>query len=153
MAERRFVFEIVDGGDRRRDMLAPEYAVRARPLAPDVWLVWLTGEVDLAAAPALRDELFEIVTATESNVIVDLTDVTLIDSATLGVLLMALRSLDRRGRSLSLVARDERILKTFRITALDRLFAMYGSVEEARGAAPEMNGRRRPNASAVKRRP
>ncbi len=140
MAEPRFAVEILDGAETRREMLAPGFAVRARPLAPDLWLVSLAGEFDLAAAPALRDELFEIVTTTESQVIVDLTDVTLIDSATLGVLVMALRSLEVRGRSLSLVAGDERIRKTFRITALDRLFAVCGSVDEARRAAAAMNG-------------
>ncbi len=126
--------DTLDNHDARRGgcLLAPGFAARRTYLARDVCLVSLEGEFDLAAVPALRDELFEVLSDGTSDVVVDLTDVTLIDSATLGVLLRALRAAKAQQRSLVLVARDERILKTFRITGLDRLFEIYGSLDETR---------------------
>ncbi len=140
----RLALDTLAKHDPRRggSLLAPGFAARRTYLARDVCLVSLEGEFDLAAVPALRDELLKILSDGRSDVVVDLTGVTLIDSATLGVLLRALRAANAQRRSLSLVARDERILKTFRITALDRLFSIYGSLEEASGT----NGRDNPNA-------
>ncbi len=129
-------------GRRRRSLLAPGFAARRRHLAPGVSLVSLRGEFDLAAAPALREQLLEILSDRSSDVVVDLSEVTVIDSSTLGVLLMALRALKAEGRSLSLVARDERVMKTFRITALDRLFDVYESLDQASEAG-------RPRARAI----
>ena len=130
----RLTSDTLDKHDAGRggSLLAPGFAARRTYLAGDACLVFLEGEFDLAAVPALRAELFEILSDGRQDVVVDLTDVTLLDSATLGVLLRVLRAAKAQQRSLVLVARDERILKTFRITALDRLFEIYGSLDEAR---------------------
>ncbi len=118
-------------GAQVRCLFAPGFAAMTAYLAPGVFVVSLEGEFDLATAPALREQLLEILSDSSSDVVVDLSNVTLVDSSTLGVLFRALRALRAEDRSFSLVARDERILKTFRITALDRVFEVYDSLDEA----------------------
>ncbi len=68
------------------------------------WLVALTGEHDLATAAALRAELDRVL-AGGSGVVVDLSQVTFIDSSVVGVLLNAHRSTaERPGQALVVVA-------------------------------------------------
>jgi anti-sigma B factor antagonist len=92
------------------------------------------GEVDVYTAPRLRERLIELVDAGAKHVIVDLSRVEFLDSTGLGVLVGALKRLRAVDGSLGLVCAQERLLKIFRITALDRVFSLYESVEAATSA-------------------
>src|SRR3954447_11271663 len=92
------------------------------------------GEVDVYTAPRLRERLVELVEAGARSVIVDLSRVEFLGSTGLGVLVGALKRLRAAGGTLALVCGHERLLKIFRITALDRVFALYDSVEAATAA-------------------
>jgi anti-sigma B factor antagonist len=65
------------------------------------------------------------------HVVVDLGRVEFLDSTGLGVLVGALKRLRGVGGELSLVCNQERLLKIFRITGLDRVFTLYPTVEGA----------------------
>ena len=92
------------------------------------------GEVDVYTAPRLRERLVELVEQGAKHVVVDLSRVEFLDSTGLGVLVGALKRLRAVGGTLGLVCSHERLLKIFRITALDRVFALYGTVEAATAA-------------------
>ncbi len=94
-------------------------------------VVTVSGEVDVATAPALRECLDRVVGLDEGAVVVDLRGVTFIDSTGLGVLIGAHRASSDAGRELRLVLAEPRILKVFEITGLTDLFAIDGSLEEA----------------------
>jgi anti-sigma B factor antagonist len=64
-------------------------------------------------------------------VIVDLTDTTFIDSSSLGVLIGAHRRLLRLQGRLVVVCNNDAIAKTFRITGLDGVFTIVGTLDEA----------------------
>jgi anti-sigma B factor antagonist len=89
------------------------------------------GEVDVYTAPRLRERLIELVEGGARHVVVDLSRVEFLDSTGLGVLVGALKRLRAAGGTLGLVCAHERLLKIFRITALDRVFALYDTVEAA----------------------
>jgi len=74
-------------------------------------------------APRLEQELSAAVGNGASQVVVDLSDCTFLDSTALGVLI-ATRTQLRRHAELTLVATDRNIRKVFEITGLDRLFAI-----------------------------
>jgi anti-sigma B factor antagonist len=96
----------------------------------------VSGEVDLATAPALRECLGELAAGGVRHVVVDLRQVSFLDSIGLGVLIAASRRL-RGGEpagSLRLVCTNERIVKLFVLTGLLGMFPMYASVEQARAA-------------------
>lgn len=92
------------------------------------------GEVDLYTAPELKQELLDAIESGATDVIVDLTLTTFIDSAALGVLVGAVRRLRERDGRLSIVCSERSIRKIFEITGLDRVLAIHASRQEALGA-------------------
>jgi len=62
---------------------------------------------------------------------VDLQNVTFMDSTGLGVLVGRLKLVRTHDGSLSLVCSNDRVLKVFAITGLDKVFRIYPTVEQA----------------------
>lgn len=94
-------------------------------------VVEVRGEVDVYTASTLRERLMELVEAGAQYVVVDFQRVDFLDSSGLGVLVGALKRLRMAGGDMSVVCDSEKLLKIFRITALDRVFTLYESVEAA----------------------
>ncbi|MDZ4179533.1 MAG: STAS domain-containing protein [Coriobacteriia bacterium] len=92
----------------------------------------LSGEVDVYTSPRLKQELADVVDAGCVQVVVDLENLSFIDSSGLGVLVSGLRRVKDKGGTLRLVCTKDGILKIFRITGLDKVFAVFANVEEAR---------------------
>lgn len=92
------------------------------------------GEVDLLNAAQLREQLLELIDSGSRRVVVDLGGVMFLDSTGLGVLVGGLKRLRAVGGSFSLVCDKEPLLKIFRITALDQVFPIFSTTEEAIGA-------------------
>jgi len=104
---------------------------KAEQVAGDVWVIALSGEVDLYTAPEFKQHLLDVIAQGARQVVVDLTDTTFIDSTTLGVLVGGVKRLRPNGGQLSIVCSDRNITKIFEITGLDRVFTIYGSRDEA----------------------
>jgi anti-sigma B factor antagonist len=104
--------------------------------ADDVRVVGVSGEVDVYAAPELRERLSEML-EDGRPVVVDLTEVGFLDSTGLGALVAARTSAAERGVTLPLVCTNQRILKLFTITGLDGVFKIYDTVDEAVAALAE----------------
>jgi anti-sigma B factor antagonist len=78
------------------------------------------GELDMWAAPALRDALARALEACLPHVVVDLTDATFVDSTTIGTLLAASKHLREAGSRLQLRCTNRNVLRTFEIAGLER---------------------------------
>jgi anti-sigma B factor antagonist len=89
------------------------------------------GEIDVYTAPQLRQRLIELVEEGSQHIVVDMEHVEFLDSTGLGVLVGGLKRVRALDGSLRLVCAQERILKIFRITGLEKVFGIYGSVDEA----------------------
>jgi anti-sigma B factor antagonist len=96
-----------------------------------VAVVSVSGEVDAYSAGILRRELLGVITAGAQVVVVDLDATTFIDSVTLGVILGAVRRLQNRHGELRVSSANPAIRRTFEITQLDRVLAVYASRDEA----------------------
>ncbi|MFN0156153.1 MAG: STAS domain-containing protein [Gaiella sp.] len=97
-----------------------------------VFLLTLTGEVDLHTAPEVRERLTEASMKRANLAVVDLSSVTFIDSMTLGVLLGANKRLRACGAQLRVVVpTDGGIRRIFEITLLDKIFLLYETRAEA----------------------
>src|SRR4051794_9736039 len=92
-------------------------------------LIELRGEFDVSTAAEVRSAL----TSAEGcpRVVVDLTDVPIIDSTALSVLVVAHKRLRRTGRELVVVLPDSGMTTKFEIAGLDRFFSIATSREEA----------------------
>lgn len=91
----------------------------------------LGGEVDVYTSPKLKQELADAVDSGCVHIVVDLENLSFIDSSGLGVLVSALRRVKEQGGTLRLVCTKDGTLKIFRITGLDKVFPLFTSVAEA----------------------
>jgi len=102
----------------------------SRSNSPHV-VVAVSGEVDIATAPKLREKLVELASQGAQQVVVDLNAVEFLDSTGLGVLIGGMKRLRGLDGDLTLVCTQPRILKVFEITGLNRAFTIYDSVDSA----------------------
>ena len=101
----------------------------------DGWaVVAVAGEVDVATAPRLREQLIELVNNGRHHIVVDLSEVEFLDSTGLGVLVGALKRVRTNNGELALVCSEPRILKVFEITGLTKVFPMHRNLADL--AAP-----------------
>jgi anti-sigma B factor antagonist len=98
-------------------------------------VVKVVGELDVATAPLLQARLESAIDRGNPVVVVDLLDVTFIDSTALGVLIGCLKQSKAIGATLRIVASAPRILKVFEITGLTELFSILSTVDEALNSA------------------
>jgi anti-sigma B factor antagonist len=100
-------------------------------IGADAYVVSVSGELDIATADRLAEELERTVERNARRVIVDLVGLTFIDSVALGVLTEEARRLRSTGGTCIVVSQDPRILRVFEITGLDRIFRIERSLAEA----------------------
>ena len=91
----------------------------------------VSGEVDLATAPRLREALTNLVAEGELRLVVDLTSTEFLDSTGLGALVTGLKRIRAKGGEMRVVCTSPRVCKVFEITSLDRVLPLFESVEEA----------------------
>jgi anti-sigma B factor antagonist len=97
----------------------------------DQVVVQVAGEIDVYTAASLREKLADLIDADHTDVVVDLTGVTFMDSTGLGVLVGALKKVRGYGGRLQLVIDQEKVIKVFRITALTQVFTIHETLEAA----------------------
>jgi anti-anti-sigma factor len=102
----------------------------------------LSGELDLATAPLLHEQL-ERTTRVSETVVVDLSGVQFIDSSGLHVLVQAERQLRASGGRLVLVSGPRRVRRIFELTDLVGYFEWSMSVAAALRTACQRPERRR----------
>ena len=89
------------------------------------------GEVDLVTQAQLKEAINELVVGGNVDIIVDLDETTFLDSTGLGALIGARRKTHAFMGSFAIVCTQERLLKLFRITSLDKVFAIRDTRSEA----------------------
>jgi anti-sigma B factor antagonist len=104
----------------------------------DGWAVLsVSGEIDMATAPSLRERLHALLAEDRSHLVVDLDDVGFLDSTALGVLVGVLKRARTEGGEVRIASTQPRVRKVFEITRLDSAFDLFDSVDEAVGGARE----------------
>lgn len=97
-------------------------------------IIEVGGEIDVYTAPKLREAIVAAVEAGHTRLVIDVQKVAFLDSTGLGVLVGALKRVRADGGSLDIVCTQERILKIFEITGLDKVFGLHTSIDEATAA-------------------
>lgn len=88
-------------------------------------VVSLGGELDLFTATEVGRLLEEVIRDGARDVVVDMSEVTFLDSTTISALIAARNLVRPLGGTVSLVCPDPNIVRVFRATTLDRLFAIH----------------------------
>lgn len=103
-----------------------------------VVVVTVAGDVDVFSAPHLRENLDRNIATGHLHLVVDLQDVTFMDSTGMGVLVNRLKLLRLHGGSVRVVCTVPRILRLFAITGLDVVLPTYETVDEAVAATHDV---------------
>lgn len=97
-------------------------------------LVTVAGEVDVTTGSQLRDPLHELVEQRKHRHVVDLREVTFLDSTGLGILVSDHKRLRDRDGSLHVVTVPGIVSRVFRLTGVDRVVPLVATIEEAEKA-------------------
>ena len=107
------------------------FEVTEKPLAGPGILLAVTGELDIATVPELRDRLTEAIEGGARAVVLDLRDVTFMDSVAMAAILHARTQLGERGRMAVVLAPDSYTQLVFEIAGLPRCLALFESRADA----------------------
>jgi anti-sigma B factor antagonist len=90
-----------------------------------------TGRLNMVAAPAFKNLVEETVSSGQTRIIVDLGEVTFIDSSGLGALIAGLKATRQAGGDLRIAAVPEQVMTVLRLTNLDRVLRAHTTVLDA----------------------
>jgi anti-sigma B factor antagonist len=108
-----------------------EFRAAVAKLTRELALVSASGELDLYSAGCLRARIEEADTVGADTVLVDLSEISFLDSAGLGVLVQETERLEGRGHSLVLVTNDPRTRRVVEVTGLNRVLRTYATLQDA----------------------
>lgn len=92
-------------------------------------VVAFEGDVDLESSPVARKVLLDCV-GNKKPLLVDLSGVSYIDSSGVASLVESLQSARKTGLPFALVAVSEGALRVLQLARLDKVFTIYGTLQE-----------------------
>jgi anti-sigma B factor antagonist len=108
----------------------PPFGMTEDPL-PSGLALSVSGELDIATAPAVRERLGAAVDSGATSIVVDLRKVTFMDSIGLAAIVHARSRLRAGGRLALVVARDSYTQLVLEITGMPRALAIFEDRDEA----------------------
>lgn len=106
----------------------------------------VSGELDLATAPALKEQMALVEAGGAKGVVLDLRDLTFVDAAGLRLFVGAWKRAAANGHRFALVGPTTAVHKLFQITGIDAIFQeadglrLLEEFESAFGPAPPVEG-------------
>jgi anti-sigma B factor antagonist len=100
----------------------------------DLVVVTLSGELDIYTVPGFRREVADI-DPSECTVVVEMSEVTLIDSSGLGALVGLRNRADHAGRRVGIAGPSPRVMRVLEVTGLREAFVVGAAVESVAAAA------------------
>ena len=93
----------------------------------------LEGEIDLHVSPQIGASLATLIAKKPSQVVVDLSKVSYIDSSGLAVLIEAMQNVGSYGGKFALSGLQENVRPIFEIARLDQIFRIFPDTASALG--------------------
>jgi anti-sigma B factor antagonist len=94
-------------------------------------VVHVAGEIDLATCPQLRAALLELTSRGVHHLLVDLAQVSFLDSSGIGVLIGALHRVRQHQGSITLVAPTPRVRQVLGLTGITQVLPVHASLNQA----------------------
>jgi anti-sigma B factor antagonist len=110
------------------------FAIQREALTAGLRLVVVRGELDLFAAPELKEAITQSLADDEGDLIVDLTQTVFIDSSGLAVLMLAMRRAHRLHGRLVVIDAGGSVARTFRVAGVDQILTIVPTREAALAA-------------------
>lgn len=96
-----------------------------------ILMVRLSGDLDLLSAQEIHEQLLQFAEALRPQIILNLADLKVLDSAGLASFLAANRRARRHGGRIAFVIGDSHALRLFQATGLQEVFEMYSTEADA----------------------
>jgi len=97
-------------------------------------VVPLKGEIDLHVSPSVTASLNQMIEKKPERLVVDLSEVTYIDSAGLAALIEAMQKVEGYGGKFLLAGLQETVRSIFEISRLDQVFQIFPDADAALAA-------------------
>ena len=110
------------------------FSVSSERLDDELGVIVLSGEVDIYTAPQFKECLLELLDSGVKRLVIDLSQITFIDSTALGVLIGGVRRVHSSGGAMTIVVTTRPVERVLSITGLDRVFSMHATRDEALAA-------------------
>jgi anti-sigma B factor antagonist len=101
----------------------------ASPDSPHV--LPLKGEIDLHVSPRIARSLAGVAAKRPAHIVIDLTEVTFVDSSGLAVLIHGMQDVQEYGGKFAIVGLQENIRPIFEIACLDQVFQIFPTIDDA----------------------
>jgi anti-sigma B factor antagonist len=120
--------------DKYYSALVRAKAAAQYPEQDSVEVIRVNVTLDTHAAAVIKSDFKRMISDGRAQVVIDLSNVAIIDSAGLGSLVCALRAVREIGGCVRLVSSGGRVLQMLEKTALTRVFKVHASVDAALAA-------------------
>jgi len=97
----------------------------------DVAILKISGDVDLYSSPQVRNKILALLAKTQKNLLVNLKDVSYMDSSGVATLVEALQLTNKRGGKLRLYHLGPAIRDVFELSRLDKVFDICETESQA----------------------
>ncbi len=94
-------------------------------------IIEVAGEIDLYTAPLFKRALTQTIDGGHHNILVDMTQVSYMDSSGFGTPLGVTKRVRPDGGSVNLIGCNEAIHRMLKITRLNTIFGLFDTEEEA----------------------
>ena len=101
---------------------------------PDLAVFAPAGEIDLHSADLVKEQIDPFLSVEKPRLLVDMADVTYVDSSALALLIEAMQRAQAAGGHFALCSLRESIRQIFGIARLDHIFQIFPTREEALAA-------------------
>jgi anti-sigma B factor antagonist len=106
------------------------------PAAGECWVVGVSGRLDQSQNQLLEQELHRLLEAGHNRLIIDLSQVTYVNSGGLRCLVTVWRQARKQGGNIVICGLSEQIARVFTIVGFDKVFLIYPNRSDAeRGLA------------------
>lgn len=115
-------------------MASPLRVETERHTSADQIYLKVIGEIDIYTVATLKRAVNDLIASGQTDIVLDVSGVTFMDSSGFGILLSACRRVRPQGGRLALVRPNPVIGRMLRLTRLDSIIPTYDSVDSAMAA-------------------
>lgn len=105
------------------------YAIKTE-IKDNINIIYLSGDIDLSNSPILRKKIAESINH-ESNILIDLSDVTYMDSSGLATLVEAMQKITKNNGKFKISGLKGEVKNIFEIARLNDVFSIYEDTHSA----------------------
>ena len=111
--------------------MSSQCEVVREPVRAGIMLLRVRGQLDIAGSPHFKETLFATIDDGAVGLVVDLVDVTFVDSSGFTALIAAVKRLALRDGRVSLVSTDPSVARLLRMMRLTDVLPTFATREEA----------------------